>query len=125
MKSKQSCARYNNVNVYASRLEGNVRACMCVCGCSRLTLTDIAHGAFPGADPGFRVGGAPPSRGRQHTILPNFPKKIMHEIELPPPPPSATDSRHRDRYRFNDTKRSGNQFIHLCEPIYGPWCRIV
>ena len=30
-----------------------------------------------GADPGFHVGGAPALRGRQHTILPNFPKTWM------------------------------------------------
>ena len=34
-----------------------------------------------GADPGFRVGGGfDPTGGCQHTILPNFPKKL-HEIE--------------------------------------------
>ena len=40
----------------------------------------------PMADPGFPGGGgANPRRGRQHTILPNFPKNCMKLKEIPRP----------------------------------------
>ena len=66
-----------------------------------------------GADPGFLVGGRQPSRrGRQHTNLPHFPKKL-HEIrKIVARLGSAT-------VQYNIYSRQGGSvvciFHHLCE----------
>ena len=49
--------------------------------CPHRSVLFHCYNVSPVADPGFpRGGGANSPGGRQHTILPNFPKKV-HEIE--------------------------------------------
>ena len=96
LTSCRSITRLGVIQVMKGLHEGCRLMCV-LCGMS-VSNTRYAY-AYPGADPGIPVEGAPTVRGgggrRQHTKLPNFPKnciklrkfRAVGGAKLPPAPP--------------------------------------
>ena len=71
-KYKYKCSTHNaEINKYWERFS---QVCFFF---SNLFFSHLSQRTFAGADPGFPQQGAPTLWGRQHMILPNFPKNCM------------------------------------------------